>query len=229
MTIGEVADRSGVAASALRFYEERGLINSERARSGHRRYPRPVLRRIAFIVFAQRVGLTLEEIGTRLAVPSYDRSEVTGGIVHLGVGGFHRSHQAMYVDALLNQGRARDWGITGVGLLPQDAAMRDAMAAQDCLYTLVVKQSDGSIQARVIGSMVGYLFAPDDQEAVLDRLTGPATRIVSLTITEGGYLVNQVTGEFDASAPSIAADLVPGATPSTAFGYLVAALARRRA
>jgi MerR family transcriptional regulator, redox-sensitive transcriptional activator SoxR len=74
MTIGEVADRSGVAASALRFYEERGLINSERAGSGHRRYPRPVLRRIAFIVFAQRVGLTLEEIGTELAKLPPDRA-----------------------------------------------------------------------------------------------------------------------------------------------------------
>jgi MerR family transcriptional regulator, redox-sensitive transcriptional activator SoxR len=74
LTIGEVAERSGVAASALRFYEERGLINSERAGSGHRRYQRPVLRRIAFIVFAQRVGLTLEEIGTELAKLPPDRA-----------------------------------------------------------------------------------------------------------------------------------------------------------
>ena len=73
LTIGEVSRRSGVAASALRFYEERGLIASERAGSGHRRYPRPVLRRIAFIVFAQRVGLTLEEIGAELAKLPPDR------------------------------------------------------------------------------------------------------------------------------------------------------------
>jgi MerR family redox-sensitive transcriptional activator SoxR len=74
LTIGEVAERSGVAASALRFYEERGLISSDRAGSGHRRYQRPVLRRIAFIVFAQRVGLTLEEIGTELAKLPPDRA-----------------------------------------------------------------------------------------------------------------------------------------------------------
>ena len=74
LTIGEVARRSGVASSALRFYEERGLIVSERAGTGHRRYPRPVLRRIAFIVFAQRVGLTLEEIGSELAHLPPDRA-----------------------------------------------------------------------------------------------------------------------------------------------------------
>src|ERR671936_1526838 len=73
-TIGEVARRSGVASSALRFYEQRGLITSERAGSGHRRYPRPVLRRIAFIVFAQRIGLTLEEIAAELAKLPGDRA-----------------------------------------------------------------------------------------------------------------------------------------------------------
>ena len=114
---------------------------------------------------------TLEEIGERLPVPTYDRSAVRTGIVHLGVGGFHRAHEAMYVDALLERdgsdGAAGDWGITGVGLLEKDEAMAEAMHAQDCLYTLVVKQADGSLEPRVIGSIVDYLFAPDDAEAVL--------------------------------------------------------------
>ena len=134
----------------------------------------------------------------------------------------------MYVDALMNRGTAMDWGITGVGVLPQDRRMHEVMGAQDCLYTLVVKHPDGTLEPRVVGSLVEYLFAPDDPEAVLRRLVDPATRIVSLTITEGGYHVNQVTGEFDADDPHIQADLRPGALPSTTFGFVTEALARRR-
>ncbi|MCW2822380.1 MAG: Mannitol dehydrogenase domain protein [Marmoricola sp.] len=171
---------------------------------------------------------TLGEIDDRVPVPSYDRSAVGHGIVHLGVGGFHRAHEAMYVDALLDQGSSTDWGITGVGLLDQDRAMRDVMRAQDCLYTLVVKNLDGSTDARVIGSIVDYLFAPEDPEAVLERMADPATRIVSLTITEGGYHVNQSTGAFDDSDPDIQADIRNDGPPATAFGFITEALARRR-
>jgi mannitol 2-dehydrogenase len=171
---------------------------------------------------------TVGEVDRRVPGPSYDRSAVTSGIVHLGVGGFHRAHEAMYVDSLLNEGRATDWGITGVGLLDQDRSMLEVMRAQDCLYTLVVKNLDGSLEPRVIGSIVDYLFAPDHAEGVLDRMTDPATRIVSLTITEGGYHVNQSTGSFDDSDPKIRADLEGGGTPTTAFGFIVEALARRR-
>lgn len=170
----------------------------------------------------------LTHLGTQVPVPTYDRAQVRPGIVHFGVGGFHRAHQAMYVDALMNAGLGLDWGIVGVGLLPQDARMRDVLAEQDCLYTLVVKHPDGSLQPRVIGSVVDYLFAPDDPEAVLARLTNPATRIVSLTITEGGYHLNQTTGEFDSADTEIQRDLQAGAVPCTAFGYIVEALRRRR-
>jgi mannitol 2-dehydrogenase len=170
----------------------------------------------------------LGELSASVAVPSYDRSAVTPGIVHLGVGGFHRAHQARYVDDLLASGTT-DWGIVGVGLMPQDVRMRDALAAQDHLYTLVERAPDGGVHGRVIGSIIDYLFAPDSPEAVLALLTDPRIRIVSLTITEGGYHVNQATGGFDASDPAIQADLEPGAVPSTAFGYVVEALARRRA
>src|ERR1700754_4868624 len=86
-----------------------------------------------------------------VAVPSYDRSQVTAGIVHFGVGGFHRAHQAMYLDRLMNEGKALDWGICGVGVLPGDRRMNDAMQAQDCLYTLVLKYPDGTYEARVVG------------------------------------------------------------------------------
>ncbi len=172
---------------------------------------------------------TVDDLGDDVAVPSYDRGRVRTGIVHFGVGGFHRAHQAMYLDALMNDGSALEWGITGVGLLPGDRRMHDVLHAQDCLYTLVVKDPDGTMHPRVIGSIVDYLFAPDDPERLLTLMTDPAIRIVSLTITEGGYLVNQSTGEFDSSDPSIQADLRPGSVPATAFGYITEALSRRRA
>ena len=160
--------------------------------------------------------------------PEYDRDGVAVGIVHLGVGGFHRAHQAMYLDRLMSQGKGLEWGICGVGVLPQDRRMAEVMAAQDCLYTLVVKHPDGTLEPRVIGSMVQYLLAPDDPDAVIERMAAPTTRIVSLTITEGGYNVNQVTGEFDAADDDVQHDLVAGRAPRTAFGLVVEALVRRR-
>lgn len=163
-----------------------------------------------------------------VSLPPYDRAGLRVGIVHLGVGGFHRAHQALAVDELLRRGEAREWGICGVGLLPGDAPMRDALRAQDGLYTLVTKHADGGVDGRVVGSIVEYLFAPDDPEAVLERLAHPDTRIVSLTITEGGYNFDQVTGEFDTTAPAVVADARPGAVPTTVFGFVVEALARRR-
>ena len=163
-----------------------------------------------------------------LSGPTYDRSAVTVGIVHFGVGGFHRAHQAAYIDSLMNQGTALDWGICGVGVMPADLAMHRALIPQHGLYTLVTKHPDGHLEPRVIGSIVDYLYAPDNPERVLDTLTREQTRIVSLTITEGGYNFNQITHEFIADEPAVAADLRPGATPSTVFGYVVEALDRRR-
>lgn len=160
-------------------------------------------------------------------VPGYDRAGVRAGIVHIGVGGFHRAHLAMYVDALLTAGEARDWGICGVGVLPSDDRMRDVLRAQDGLYTLVRKEADGSLSPRVVGSLVDYLYAPDDPQAVIERIADPATRIVSLTITEGGYAIDQKTGEFDAEFAGIADDLAAD-VPTGAFGLVVAGLALRR-
>jgi mannitol 2-dehydrogenase len=171
---------------------------------------------------------TLHDLGPEVSVPGYDRSAVRTGIVHLGVGGFHRSHQAMYLDRLMEQGQALDWGICGVGVLPSDARMRDVLTAQDGLYTLVLAHPDGSLEARVVGSMVEYLLAPDDPEAVLEKMADPQVRIVSLTVTEGGYNTTGV-GSFDLTEPGVVADLQPGAVPRTVFGLVVEALARRRA
>jgi mannitol 2-dehydrogenase len=170
----------------------------------------------------------LPTLAGSVPVPTYDRSQLRTGIVHLGVGGFHRSHQAMYLDRLLEQGQAREWAICGVGVLPSDRGMAEVMAAQDGLYTLVVKHADGTFEPRVVGSIVEYLLAPDDPEAVVEKMAAGTTRIVSLTVTEGGYNTSAVTGEFDATAPDVVADLEPGAVPRTTFGLVTEALVRRR-
>ncbi|PXW32244.1 UNVERIFIED_CONTAM: mannitol 2-dehydrogenase [Williamsia faeni] len=161
--------------------------------------------------------------------PGYARSELSCGIVHFGVGGFHRAHQAMYLDRLFEQDpQSRTWAICGVGVLPSDARMRDALVAQDGLYTLTLKHRDGVAETSVIGSIAEYLYAPDDPEAVIAKLASPETKIVSLTITEGGYNFSATTGEFDLSNPAVAADLEPDSVPRTTFGLVTAALARRR-
>jgi mannitol 2-dehydrogenase len=171
---------------------------------------------------------TLAYWNDRVPGPGYDRDLVTPGVVHIGVGGFHRAHQAMYLDRLMNQGKALDWGICGVGVMPADRMMKQALKAQDGLYTLVLKHGDGTYEPRVIGSIVEYLFAPDDPEAVIEKMAAEPTRIVSLTITEGGYNISDVTGEFDVANPDVLADLEPDAVPRTTFGLITEALRRRR-
>jgi mannitol 2-dehydrogenase len=170
---------------------------------------------------------TLPACAKLVPTPGYDRSRLTVGIVHFGVGGFHRAHQAMYLDRLMNAGEALDWAICGVGVMEADRLVQEALGAQGYLYTLVEKHSDGVYQPRVIGSIVGYLYAPDDREAVIERLADPGTRIVSLTVTEGGYSIDDVTGEFNPTS-EVAHDLEPGAAPRTVFGLITEALARRR-
>lgn len=161
-------------------------------------------------------------------VPAYDRSKITPGIIHFGVGGFHRSHQAFTIDNLLAQGLAQDWGIIGVGLLKSDERMLAALEPQNSLYTLVTKFPNGQMSYRVIGSIISYLYAPQDPQAILDILINPTIRIVSLTITEGGYCFDPVTGEFDPTAPGVCVDLQGADMPVSAFGFIVEGLRLRR-
>src|SRR5665811_1287793 len=173
-------------------------------------------------------GTTLPELAGRICVPTYDRAAMSVGIMHLGVGGFHRSHQAMYLDRLMASGRDLDWALRGVGVLPHDRHIVDALNDQDGLYTLVIKHPDGRLEPRVIGSITGMVFVHDDPRAVVESMAAESVRIVSLTITEGGYLIDPVTGEFDVDHPSIQPDLQPGSEPETAFGLITAALSLRR-
>ncbi|OBK51236.1 mannitol dehydrogenase family protein [Mycobacterium sp. 1081908.1] len=141
-----------------------------------------------------------------IEAPNYDRGSVTVGIAHIGAGHFHRAHQAAYINLLLQQGLAYDWGICGVGVMAADWTMRDVLDDQDGLYTLILEHPDGSRAAQAIGSIVDYRYAPDDPEAALEVLAAASTRIISLTITEGGYC--------DPEGP--------------AFALITEALARRR-
>lgn len=168
----------------------------------------------------------LSKLDRQIQVPRYDRQKVGQSIMHVGVGGFHRAHQAVYSDDLLNQGGDLAWGFCGVGLLRHDARIHDVMRSQDCLYTLVERGSEGDT-ARVIGSIVNFAFAPDNREKVLEQMASPDTRIVSLTITEGGYYIDS-TGELDAKHPDLQHDLAKPHEPSCSFGYLLEALERRR-
>jgi mannitol 2-dehydrogenase len=170
----------------------------------------------------------LPSLQEAVAVPTYPRENLTTGIVHFGVGAFHRAHQAMYLDRVLREDPSAPWGICGVGLLPYDLRVREVLQEQDHLYTLVVKDADGSAEARVIGSIVEYRYAPDDPEAVLEKLASPDVRIVSMTITEAGYPVDNDTGDFDSSSSLIAADLAGGRPPHSVFGYLTEGLRLRR-
>ncbi|EZP35449.1 mannitol dehydrogenase family protein [Janthinobacterium lividum] len=169
----------------------------------------------------------LAKLAGNVAVPAYVRETLVPSIVHIGVGGFFRAHQAVYLDDLLALPGNVEWGYCGVGLLAIDAAMRDAMRSQDGLYTVVERSAAGD-SARIIGCVGEYLYAPDDPQAVLEKLADPGTRIVALTITEGGYYVNQGTGEFDAAHPDIVHELAHPESPRCSFGYLAAALALRR-
>jgi mannitol 2-dehydrogenase len=146
--------------------------------------------------------------------------------VHFGVGNFHRAHMAVYLDALFNSGRDRDWAIIGAGVLPSDETMSRMLAGQDFLTT-VVDQSAGPSVARVSGSMIDFQ-SPDDPAAIIRTLADPAIRIGSLTITEGGYFINPATGLFDHQSPAIAADAAHPESPKTVFGLIIAGLKARR-
>ncbi len=163
-----------------------------------------------------------------VARPAYDRSRLTPGIVHIGLGNFHRAHMAVYLDDLFNLGQGHDWAILGAGVRAPDAAMRDALRAQDCLSTVIELDPAGH-SCRRIGAMVDFLPVEPDNRSLIAAMTRPSIRIVSLTVTEGGYFIDARTGAFDPAAPGILADARTPDRPATAFGAILAALKARRA
>ena len=169
---------------------------------------------------------SLGGLNPTVAVPKYRREVLSPGILHFGVGNFHRAHQALYLNTLFNAGKSLDWAIIGTGVQQSDIRMHDALMAQD-LLTTVVEQEATSSSARVTGSMIG-MIRPGDKSAILARLSDPATRIVSLTVTEGGYFIDPATGVFNPEAPEIRRDAEHPDDPSTAFGLIALGLAARR-
>lgn len=169
---------------------------------------------------------TLSDLPDQVLVPRYDRGALRAGIVHIGLGNFHRAHQAWYLHRLMQEGKALDWAIIGAGVRPADKAMRDRLLAQDCLTTLL-ELDPVSTSTEVVGAMIDFLPVQEGNGPLIRKLADPAIRIVSLTVTEGGYY-RDADGQFDTNHPDIVHDASHPDTPRTAFGAMVAALRARR-
>lgn len=170
---------------------------------------------------------TLAALSQAVLRPNYDRSKLTPGIVHIGLGNFHRAHQAWYLQQLMQQGLAQDWAIIGAGVRPYDEAQRIKLQAQDYLTTLIELDPAGK-SFEVVGSMIDYLPVEEGHAALICQLSDPAIRIVSLTVTEGGYFLDPATKQFDVLHPEIAYDIAHPDRPKTAFGAIIVALRNRR-
>ena len=158
-----------------------------------------------------------------IKIPLYNRNEVRAGIAHIGIGGFHRAHQAYFVDRLLEQGLATDWGICGIALLESDRRIYDVLSVQDGLYTLMIPDAKGNFSAQVIGSIVELLYAPENPSAAIAKMADEPIRLITLTITEGGYNFTS-DGSFNWENERVLWDLRHPDQPKTVFGYLYAAL-----
>lgn len=160
--------------------------------------------------------------------PSYDRATVKPGIVHIGVGNFHRAHLEDYLNALFGKDASqKGWGVSGAMLMPGDKALYEALKSRDGRYTLTICGRDGKNECEEIDSLVELNWAGDNPEAILNRMADPDTRIISMTITEGGYNIDRQTGEFDLKNEQVARDLKNPAHPETAFGFVAEGLRRR--
>lgn len=169
----------------------------------------------------------LLELPADVLVPTYDRSQLSPGIVHIGLGNFHRAHQAWYLHRLMQKGAALDWAIIGAGVRPNDAQTRQKLLDQDCLTTLIELDPEGQ-SIEVVGSMIDYLPVEENNASLIQTMSDPAIRIVSLTVTEGGYYVDPDHGGLATEHEDIRHDAAHPATPRTAFGAIVAALRARR-
>jgi mannitol 2-dehydrogenase len=172
-------------------------------------------------------NVTLRDLPESIKRPSYDRSKLTAGIVHIGLGNFHRAHQSWYLHRLFQQGLNHDWAIVGAGVRPYDVQMREKLKAQDYLTTLIELDPSG-VSAEVVGPMIDYVPVEEGNGPLIARLADPGIRIVALTVTEGGYYVDPVSNQFDALHPDIRHDAQDPGRPRTAFGAIVAALKARR-
>lgn len=170
---------------------------------------------------------TLHDLPGTIARPTYDRASLSPGIIHVGLGNFHRAHQSWYLHRLFQLGLDHDWAVIGAGVRPHDVAQRQKLLEQDCLSTLIQLDPSG-MSAEVTGAMIDYAPVEAGNSALISRMTDPAIRIVTLTVTDGGYCTDPVTGRFDATHPDIRHDVANPDRPRTVFGAMVAALRTRR-
>jgi len=171
---------------------------------------------------------TLNMLPAHVSVPQYDRSKLTPGIVHIGVGNFHRAHFAWYIHRLMQQGHAMDWAIIGAGVREQDRVMRDKLLKQDCLTTLIELDPESGRATEITGAMIDFLPVEENNRSLISMMADERIRIVSLTVTEGGYYLDAKGGGLDISHPDIIHDAEHPLAPRTAFGAMVAALRIRR-
>lgn len=173
---------------------------------------------------------TLRNLPNGVAAPSYDLKDIKPGILHFGVGNFFRAHEAYYINKVLGLPGQNQWGIVGVGLTSGERSKKkaDDFKKQDCLFSLTETAPSGQSQRSVIGAMRDYILAPEKPDAVLNLLADPAIKIISMTITEGGYNIDEHTGEFNLESEAVQRDLANPETPSTIFGYVIEGLRRRR-
>lgn len=170
---------------------------------------------------------TLDRVPSAIERPSYAREDLTAGIVHIGLGNFHRAHQSWYLHRLFQKGLSQDWAIIGAGVRPYDAAQRAKLEAQDYLTTLIELDPKGS-RAEIVGPMIDYLPITEGNVDLIARMAQADIRIVALTVTEGGYYIDPVSKGFDASHPDMVHDAAHPDRPRTAFGAIIAALKLRR-
>lgn len=161
---------------------------------------------------------SLQSLGASVRVPTYDRRQLRRSVVHIGVGGFHRAHFATYINELCRAGHT-GWAITGAGVLPQDREIAHALGVQDFLYSLITRGHD-TTSVEIIGSIVDFLHAAESTDSLIAEIASPSTQIVSLTVTEGGYPIDDLTGHYLPDSPN--------AGPKSAFGVIAAGLELRR-
>lgn len=170
----------------------------------------------------------LEVLPANVGVPAYNRDAIKTSILHIGVGNFHRSHQAFYINELIDKYKDLNYGICGVDLLDSDRKMYNILKDQDGLYTIYTKEPNGAHKAKIIGSIVEYFYGPENPLAVIERMSSPDIKIISLTIAEDGYHLNEITGAFDINHPAVAEDIKNPFSPKTVFGYLTQSFKLRK-
>ena len=171
---------------------------------------------------------SLSSIDPSILKPNYDRSQLTRGILHIGLGNFHRAHLSWYLHRLMQKGDALDWAIVGAGIQEYDIQMKEKLQSQDFLTTLIELNPEGNPAYEIVGGMIDYVPIEAGNRPLVEAMADPQIRIVSLTVTEGGYFIDPTIGKINLDHPDLQFDIKNPSTPKTVFGAIVSALDLRR-